>query len=88
MPYDIPLTKYEEKFKFLKFEEVKQEPPIPQLTPQEQIKLLQDKINNLEINYQKALNTKNHLSYKLGAALIKANKNWYKGGYIKFIINT
>lgn len=85
MPYDIPLTKYEEKFKFLKFEEVKQEPPISQLTPQEQIKLLQDKINNLEINYQKALNTKNHLSYKLGAALIKANKNWYKGGYIKFI---
>ncbi|MBR6612496.1 MAG: hypothetical protein IKK93_09720, partial [Campylobacter sp.] len=42
-------------------------------------------INNLELNYQKALNTKNHLSYKLGAALIKANKNWYKGGYIKFI---
>ncbi|MEE3695085.1 hypothetical protein V2I21_08150 [Campylobacter sp. CLAX-22107-21] len=42
-------------------------------------------ISSLEINYQKALNTKNHLSYKLGAALIKANKNWYKGGYIKFI---
>ena len=42
-------------------------------------------INSLEINYQKALNTKNHLSYKLGAALIKANKNWYKGGYVKFI---
>ncbi len=56
-----------------------------QPTPQEQIKLLQDKINNLEINYQKALKTKNHLSYKLGEALIRANKNWYKGGYIKFI---
>ncbi|MBR2149610.1 MAG: hypothetical protein IJ965_09350, partial [Campylobacter sp.] len=42
-------------------------------------------ISSLEINYQKALNTKNHLSYKLGQALIKANKNWYKGGYIKFI---
>ena len=85
MPYDIPLPKYEEKFKLLKFEEVKQKPPILQPTPQEQIKLLQDKINNLEINYQKALKTKNHLSYKLGEALIRANKNWYKGGYIKFI---
>ena len=42
-------------------------------------------ISILENNYQKALNTKNHLSYKLGAALIKADKNWYKGGYIKFI---
>ncbi|WP_096030564.1 CatB-related O-acetyltransferase [Campylobacter vicugnae] len=56
-----------------------------QPTPQEQIKLLQDKINNLEINYAKSSKTKNHLSYKLGEALIRANKNWYKGGYIKFI---
>ena len=94
MPYDIPLPKYENKFKSLKFEEIdetKPQPtppapkPTPQPTPQEQIKLLQDKINNLEINYQKALKTKNHLSYKLGEALIRANKNWYKGGYIKFI---
>ncbi|MBO7155483.1 MAG: hypothetical protein J6V67_06300, partial [Campylobacter sp.] len=42
-------------------------------------------ISVLETNYQKALNMKNHLSYKLGQALIKANKNWYKGGYVKFI---
>lgn len=27
----------------------------------------------------------NHLSYKLGQALMQANKNWYGGGYIKFI---
>ncbi|RAZ24327.1 hypothetical protein CHL9426_09265 [Campylobacter hyointestinalis subsp. lawsonii] len=39
-------------------------------------------IKNLEITSQ---NIKNHLSYKLGAALIKAHKQWYKGGYIKFI---
>ncbi|EAI5243913.1 hypothetical protein BR134_09030, partial [Campylobacter jejuni] len=26
----------------------------------------------------------NILKYKLGQALIKAHKNWYKGGYIKF----
>lgn len=134
MPYDIPLPKYESKFKSLKFEEIdetKPQPtppapkPTPQPTPQElEIKSLKDKlsqkekdinnldinhkkaltsqeleikslkealskkekdISSLEINYQKALNTKNHLSYKLGAALIKADKNWYKGGYFKFI---
>ena len=102
MPYDIPLPKYENKFKSLKFEEIKPTPVAPvespkpaitQPTPQElEIKSLKDKlsqkekdINSLEINYQKALNTKNHLSYKLGEALIKANKNWYKGGYVKFI---
>ncbi len=101
MPYDIPLPKYENKFKSLKFEEIKPTPvapveppkPTPQPTTQElEIKSLKDKlsqkekdISSLEINYQKALNTKNHLSYKLGEALIKANKNWYKGGYVKFI---
>ncbi|WP_086290676.1 hypothetical protein, partial [Campylobacter devanensis] len=134
MPYDIPLPKYENKFKSLTFEEIdetKPQPtppapkPTPQPTPQElEIKSLKDKlsqkekdinnldinhkkaltsqeleikslkealskkekdISSLEINYQKALNTKNHLSYKLGAALIKAHKQWYKGGYIKFI---
>ena len=134
MPYDIPLPKYENKFKSLKFEEIDETkpqptPPAPKPTPQPttqelEIKSLKDKlsqkekdinnldinhkkaltsqeleikslkealskkekdISSLEINYQKALNTKNHLSYKLGAALIKANKNWYKGGYVKFI---
>ena len=116
MPYDIPLPKYENKLKSLKFEEIdeaKPQPtppapkPTPQPTPQElEIKVLKEQlaqkeqelinmkdkfdkqntnISILENNYQKALNTKNHLSYKLGQALIKANKNWYKGGYVKFI---
>ncbi len=102
MPYDIPLPKYENKFKSLKFEEIdetKPQPtppapkPTPQPAPQElEIKALKEKltqkeqeIKNLQIDYQKALKTKNHLSYKLGEALIRANKNWYKGGYIKFI---
>lgn len=71
------------------------QPPKPvtpqpvQPTPQEQINSLKEEINkkdleikNLEINSQ---NIKNHLSYKLGNALIKAHKQWYKGGYIKFI---
>ncbi len=34
-------------------------------------------------DYKEALKFKNHLSYKLGQALIKANKTWYKGGYVK-----
>lgn len=59
----------------------------PQIQPslEAENKILKDKIKELETNYQKAIKVKNHLSYKLGQALIKANKNWYKGGYIKFI---
>ncbi|MCV3485301.1 hypothetical protein [Campylobacter sp. CNRCH_2014_2452] len=34
-------------------------------------------------DYQEVLKLKNHLSYKLGQALIQANKTWYKGGYVK-----
>lgn len=34
-------------------------------------------------DYQEAIKIKEHLSYKLGEALIKAHKNWHKGGYIK-----
>ena len=34
-------------------------------------------------DYKEALKYKFHLSYLLGQALIKANKTWYKGGYIK-----
>ncbi|EAH8543275.1 alpha-2,3-sialyltransferase [Campylobacter coli] len=34
-------------------------------------------------DYQEALQYKNHLSYKLGQAFIKANKTWYKGGLFK-----
>ncbi|RAZ49945.1 hypothetical protein [Campylobacter hyointestinalis] len=127
MPYDIPLPKYESKFKLIEFTEINPQPaqPVtppkpttpPQPTPQEQISSLKEEINkkdkaikefsgklslqeanlkstneslrkkdleikNLEITSQ---NIKNHLSYKLGAALIKAHKQWYKGGYIKFI---
>ncbi|MCW1361051.1 alpha-2,3-sialyltransferase, partial [Campylobacter jejuni] len=35
-------------------------------------------------DHEKALKYKNHLSYKLGNALIKAHKTWYKCGYLKF----
>ena len=59
--------------------------PSIQLSLEAENKILKDKIKELETNYQKAIKVKNHLSYKLGQALIKANKSWYKGGYIKFI---
>ncbi|WP_180381238.1 hypothetical protein [Campylobacter devanensis] len=59
--------------------------PQIQLSLEAENKILKDKIKELETSYQKAIKVKNHLSYKLGQALIKANKNWYKGGYIKFI---
>ncbi|ENT7361869.1 hypothetical protein ACI37M_001806, partial [Campylobacter jejuni] len=36
-------------------------------------------------DYQEVLKEKECLTYKLGEALIKANKIWYKGGYIKLL---
>ncbi|MCV3430663.1 hypothetical protein L8W59_01725 [Campylobacter lari] len=36
-------------------------------------------------DYQEALKEKECLTYKLGQALIKANKTWYKSGYIKLL---
>ena len=35
-------------------------------------------------DYAAALKEKECLTYKLGLALMKADKSWYKGGYIKF----
>ncbi|EAL0897544.1 sugar transferase, partial [Campylobacter coli] len=36
-------------------------------------------------DYKEALKEKECLTYKLGEALIKANKTWYKGGYVKLL---
>lgn len=45
-------------------------------------------VNNIKLedclDYSEALKIKNYFFYKLGSALIKAHKNWYKGGYVKF----
>ncbi|HEC1896289.1 TPA: hypothetical protein R1802_000825 [Campylobacter jejuni] len=41
----------------------------------------------LYADYKDGLKLKNHLSYKLGEALIRAHKNWYKFGYIKLIFD-
>ncbi|MFK0434625.1 alpha-2,3-sialyltransferase, partial [Campylobacter jejuni] len=36
-------------------------------------------------DYNEALKEKECFTYKLGEEFIKAGKNWYGGGYIKFI---
>ncbi|EAL3067807.1 hypothetical protein A7F78_07975, partial [Campylobacter coli] len=36
-------------------------------------------------DYKEALKEKECLTYKLGEALIRANNNWYKGGYVKIL---
>ncbi|EOH6851109.1 sugar transferase, partial [Campylobacter jejuni] len=38
------------------------------------------------LDYQDALKEKECFTYKLGEAVIQAHKYWYKGGYIKLII--
>ncbi|EEU8400263.1 alpha-2,3-sialyltransferase [Campylobacter lari] len=37
------------------------------------------------LDYKEALKEKECFTYKLGQALIQANKTWYKGGYIKLL---
>ncbi|OCR12704.1 alpha-2,3-sialyltransferase, partial [Helicobacter pullorum] len=43
------------------------------------------KLPNLESypDYQESLKEKECLTYKLGEAFMKADKTWYKGGYVK-----
>ncbi|MDL0089333.1 alpha-2,3-sialyltransferase, partial [Campylobacter sp. PS10] len=36
-------------------------------------------------DYKEALKIKDSLEYKLGEEFIKASKNWYKGGFVKFM---
>ncbi|MBZ7942969.1 sugar transferase, partial [Campylobacter sp. W0045] len=37
-------------------------------------------------DYNEALKFKEHLSYKLGQALIRANNNWYGGGVYQIVV--
>ncbi|HEB9342879.1 TPA: hypothetical protein RZK37_001165 [Campylobacter coli] len=37
------------------------------------------------IDYHEAISLKESITYKLGQALIRANNNWYGGGYIKLL---
>ncbi len=38
-------------------------------------------------DYEESLEYTSSMEYKLGNSLIAAHKNWYKGGYIKFIFD-
>ncbi|EIQ9584899.1 hypothetical protein MOR79_001664 [Campylobacter coli] len=49
-----------------------------------QLKNLEFNLLSFQIKYDTAKSRiQNQLSYKLGQALIQANKTWYKGGYVK-----
>ncbi|OOY02615.1 hypothetical protein BOQ02_00710 [Campylobacter coli] len=41
----------------------------------------------LYADYQEAKKEENTLTYKLGQAIMNANKTWYKGGYVKLIFD-
>ncbi|MBZ7942076.1 hypothetical protein H2271_03720 [Campylobacter sp. W0045] len=56
--------------------------PIKLMPLQNQINTLKIQLSNTQANSAKA-RIQNQLSYRLGEALIKANNNWYGGGYIK-----
>lgn len=72
MPYVLSYIKDKHKLQQKIYEEIiKKDPSL--------------KLPRLEsyADYQEALKFKEHLSYKLGKALIRASNNWYGGGYIK-----
>ncbi|EOI9800931.1 hypothetical protein ACQ9UK_000658 [Campylobacter jejuni] len=74
MPYVLSYIKDKHKFEQKAYEEkIKQNPNLA-LPPLETYP-----------DYNEALKEKECFTYKLGEAFIKASKNWYKGGYIKFI---
>lgn len=73
MPYVLSYIKDKHKFEQKAYEEKIKENPNLALPPLETYS-----------DYQEALKEKECFTYKLGEALIQANKNWYGGGYIKF----
>ncbi|WP_224316250.1 hypothetical protein [Campylobacter canadensis] len=74
MPFVLSYIKDKHKFEQKAYEEKIKENPNLALPPLESYP-----------DYKEALKEKECFTYKLGEAFIKASKNWYKGGYIKFI---
>lgn len=74
IPYVLSYIKDKHKFEQKAYEEKIKENPNLALPPLETYP-----------DYNEALKEKECFTYKLGEALIQANKNWYGGGYIKFI---
>ncbi|HHY1437621.1 TPA: sugar transferase, partial [Campylobacter jejuni] len=75
MPYVLSYIKDKHKFEQKAYEEKIKENPNLALPPLETY-----------LDYNEALKEKECFTYKLGEAFIRASKNWYKGGYIKFIL--
>lgn len=73
MPYVLSYIKDKHKFEQKAYEEKIKENPKLALPPLENYP-----------DYNEALKEKECFTYKLGEALMQANKNWYGGGYIKF----
>lgn len=73
MPFVLSFIIDQHKAKQVKFEKALKENPNLALPPLESY-----------ADYKEALKEKECFTYKLGEALIKAHKNWYKGGYLKF----
>ncbi|EPS9001918.1 glycosyl transferase [Campylobacter jejuni] len=74
MPFVLSYVKDKHKFEQKAYEEKIKENPNLALPPLETYP-----------DYNEALKEKECFTYKLGEAFIKASKNWYGGGYIKFI---
>ncbi|EAJ4797817.1 sugar transferase [Campylobacter jejuni] len=74
MPYVLSYIKNKHKFEQKAYGEKIKENPNLALPPLETYP-----------DYNEALKEKECFTYKLGEALMQANKNWYGGGYIKFI---
>ncbi|ECL6492800.1 alpha-2,3-sialyltransferase, partial [Campylobacter jejuni] len=75
MPFVLSYIKDKHKFEQKAYEEKIKENPNLALPPLEAYP-----------DYKEALKEKECFTYKLGEAFIKASKNWYGGGYIKFIL--
>lgn len=75
MPFVLSYIKDKHKFEQKAYEEKIKENPNLALPPLEAYP-----------DYKEALKEKECFTYKLGEAFIKASKNWYGGGYIKFML--
>ncbi|MBZ7963614.1 alpha-2,3-sialyltransferase [Campylobacter sp. 2457A] len=72
MPYVLSYIKHKHKQEQKVYEEKIKKDPSLKLPPLESYP-----------DYEEALKEKQCLTYKLGQALIQADKEWYRGGYIK-----
>ena len=73
MSFILSYTKAQHNFELKKYQNAIAKNPNLKLPPLENYP-----------DYKEALQEKQYLTYKLGFALMQADKTWYKGGYVKF----